>query len=119
MAWPYVVTIGLLLEWVSIRRQRTIIAARSGTLSLTSDRQWRWESAQGVRLTALCPVRVWVGPSWITLHFAHRGGLESKEAMLQVTLWKSQTSPQSWRWLRVCLAGRVARPEVVPGRVGQ
>lgn len=119
LAVPYVVTIGLSLWWVRVRSRRACAQAASGTLSLGADGRWQWVSSRGVHRTGLCPVRVWLGPSWVSLRFVDQDRPDSKETMLQVTLWKSRVPPQAWRRLQVSLVGRIARPGTLAAQVGQ
>jgi hypothetical protein len=118
LAVPYVVTIGLSLWWMRMRSRRACVQAVSGTLSLGMDGRWQWVS-RDVNMTGLCPVRAWLGPSWVSLRFVGQDHPDSKETMLQVTLWKSRVPPRAWRRLQVCLAGRIARPGTLAAQVGQ
>ncbi|HEU0230613.1 MAG TPA: protein YgfX [Burkholderiaceae bacterium] len=119
LASPYVLTMGLSLWWVRERSRRIRAEASSGVLSLGADDRWQWAPSDGARMAHLCPVRVWLGPFWISLRFVDQDRLVSKDAMLQVTLWKSRVPPQAWRRLQVCLASRIARPAIVAAQGGQ
>lgn len=119
LALPYVLTIGLSLWWVRERSRRVRGGVSPGVLSLGPDGRWQWEPSDGARMAHLCPARAWLGPFWISLRFVDQDRLVSKDAMLQVTLWKSRVPPQAWRRLQVCLAGRIARPATVTTQGGQ
>jgi hypothetical protein len=111
---PYVVTIGLSLWWAHERDRRVRAVAASGTLSLAPDGRWQWTPpCGGAGQTGLRLIRVWAGPAWVGLRFARQDGPDSKEIMLQVTLWKSCVPLRNWRRLQVCLADCIARPGAV------
>src|SRR3546814_11910745 len=83
--------------------------------------QGRWELKPALSTPArnLRLVRVWLAPAWVTMRFSASAGPDSKDTMLQVTIWKSSVAPEAWLQLRVRLAGRVARPEPMAARAGE
>lgn len=116
---PYVVTIALFLALLQRRGRchRRVVSA--GTVRYAGLGRWAIDVTNRLQYQDLCLVRTWLAAGWVTMQFSSSSTPESKDTMLQVTIWKATVTPSAWRGLRVHMANCVAKPEPMVVQVGQ
>jgi hypothetical protein len=112
----YLVTIALLLLWRFMRRRNAKPFRPVGPLTLSSEGVWHIQGSADAAAQPLSLVHAWPAFAWITLRFDRGAAINSKDTMLEVTLWKSGVAPDTWRRLRVHIARQIASPEPAVAR---
>lgn len=103
----YIVPVVLLLLWRFRHACGFGSGARAGQLSLGAQGNWELVSAYGRQQLSLR--HIWPGFAWTTLRFSDPNASNPKDAMLELTIWKSSVSPEAWRQLCVYVAGHGAQ----------
>lgn len=97
------------LLWRIWHIRRLYLQPSNGLLSI--DNAGRWNYSVGLLNRPLSLGHAWPGFAWVTLRFSELAATNSKDSMLELTIWKSSVTPEAWRQLCVCIAGQVTLPQ--------
>ena len=106
VSWPYAACFLLAGAGCSIHYETSLASYPHAARLHWEGGQWRLESGSTRRCLSL--TRAWPGFGWLTLQFRDAAADNSKEAMLELTIWKSCVAPAAWRTLRVQVARQTA-----------